>query len=159
MSDIKTWRERCETHPDHQGGIITEGMIQARIREEVEDLRAEVERLTQGTEVSRLRAEVERLRKRCDWMLHNGGTWCDEWPKEWVPGLHGPLILWLSARIDAALAPTVQPAATTYHESPRCTHCGENRLFCYEQREKFGEDGKCCPVCDHRTTDNSEASQ
>ena len=48
-------------------------------------------------------AEVAALRKRCDWMLHNGGTWCDEWPKEWVPGIHGPLIPWLSKRIDAAL--------------------------------------------------------
>ena len=42
---IPTWRERCDTHPDHNG-VVTSGMIYARMTEEIEDLRAEVERLT-----------------------------------------------------------------------------------------------------------------
>jgi hypothetical protein len=32
-------------HPDHQSGMISEGMIRARMAEEIADLRAEVERL------------------------------------------------------------------------------------------------------------------
>lgn len=45
MSDIKTWIERCDEHPDHQSGMISDGMIRARMCEEIEDLRAENERL------------------------------------------------------------------------------------------------------------------
>lgn len=36
---IKTWQQRCEEHPDHDG-IVSEGMIQARMQEEIEELRA-----------------------------------------------------------------------------------------------------------------------
>lgn len=36
---IKTWRERCEEHPDHQSGMITGSMIQARMQEEIDELR------------------------------------------------------------------------------------------------------------------------
>ena len=45
MEDIPTWRERAMAHPDHQSGMISEGMIRARMAEEIADLRAEVERL------------------------------------------------------------------------------------------------------------------
>ena len=45
MSDIPTWHERAMRHPDHQTGMVSEGMIRARMAEEIEDLRAEVERL------------------------------------------------------------------------------------------------------------------
>ena len=43
--EIKTWVERCNDHPDHQTGMISHSMIQTRMQEEIEDLRAEVERL------------------------------------------------------------------------------------------------------------------
>jgi hypothetical protein len=36
---IKTWNERCEEHPDHQERIISERMIQARMQEEIDELR------------------------------------------------------------------------------------------------------------------------
>jgi hypothetical protein len=36
---IKTWAERCEDHPDHDG-IVTEAMIRQRMQEEIDDLRA-----------------------------------------------------------------------------------------------------------------------
>ena len=36
---IKTWRQRCEEHPDHDG-IVSDGMIQARMQEEIDELRA-----------------------------------------------------------------------------------------------------------------------
>ena len=35
---IKTWRQRCEEHPDHDG-IVSEGMVQARMQEEIDELR------------------------------------------------------------------------------------------------------------------------
>jgi hypothetical protein len=36
---IKTWQQRCEEHPDHDG-IVSDGMIQARMQEEIDELRA-----------------------------------------------------------------------------------------------------------------------
>lgn len=41
---IKTWVERCEEHPDHNG-IVSERMIKARMQEEIDELREEYERL------------------------------------------------------------------------------------------------------------------
>ena len=43
MKHIKTWYERCEEHPDHQERIITERMIQARMQEEIDELRQALE--------------------------------------------------------------------------------------------------------------------
>ena len=40
MSKIKTWNERCEEHPDHQTGMVSNSMIQARMQEEIDELRA-----------------------------------------------------------------------------------------------------------------------
>jgi hypothetical protein len=42
MTIIKTWRERCEEHPDHEG-IVTERMIRARMQEEIDELRQAIE--------------------------------------------------------------------------------------------------------------------
>ena len=39
---IKTWRQRCEEHPDHDG-IVSEAMIQARMQEEIDELRDALE--------------------------------------------------------------------------------------------------------------------
>ena len=41
--DIKFFSERCEEHPDHQSGMITNKMIQQRLHEEVDELRAYIE--------------------------------------------------------------------------------------------------------------------
>lgn len=35
---IRTWEARAKAHPDHQG-IVTNAMIQARMQEEIDDLR------------------------------------------------------------------------------------------------------------------------
>ncbi len=59
MSGIPTWHQRAMAHPDHQSGMISEGMIRARMCEEIDDLRAEVERLT--SELKKARTEVENL--------------------------------------------------------------------------------------------------
>ena len=42
-SDIKTFNERCNSHPDHQEGMVTEEMLRERLHEEVEELRAHIE--------------------------------------------------------------------------------------------------------------------
>jgi polyhydroxyalkanoate synthesis regulator protein len=39
---IKTWEERCVEHPDHQSGMVSYAMIQARMQEEIDELRAAV---------------------------------------------------------------------------------------------------------------------
>ena len=39
---IKTWRQRCEEHPDHDG-IVSDAMIQARMQEEIDELRDALE--------------------------------------------------------------------------------------------------------------------
>ena len=38
VKTIKTWQQRCEEHPDHNG-IVSDGMIQARMQEEINELR------------------------------------------------------------------------------------------------------------------------
>ena len=43
MKHIKTWNERCEEHPDHQTGMISERMIQERMQEEIDELRQALE--------------------------------------------------------------------------------------------------------------------
>jgi len=41
--DIKTFSERCEEHPDHQDGIVSNLMLVQRMHEEIEELRAYIE--------------------------------------------------------------------------------------------------------------------
>ena len=41
--DIKNFVERCNSHPDHQKGMITGHMLKERLHEEVEELREYVE--------------------------------------------------------------------------------------------------------------------
>ena len=41
-TNIKTWAERCEEHPAHSG-IVSERMIQARMQEEIDELRERLE--------------------------------------------------------------------------------------------------------------------
>ena len=41
--DIKDFNQRCEEHPAHQTGMIGEHMIQARLSEEIDELRAYIE--------------------------------------------------------------------------------------------------------------------
>jgi hypothetical protein len=41
--DIKMFSERCEEHPDHQSGMITNSMIQQRLHEEIDELREYIE--------------------------------------------------------------------------------------------------------------------
>ena len=63
--DIKDFSQRCEEHPDHQTGMISERMIQQRLNEEIDELRAYIEtKQEQGEPVA--------------WaMLHDNGAFID----------------------------------------------------------------------------------
>ena len=41
--DIKDFYQRCEEHPDHQNGMISNSMIQERLNEEIDELRQYIE--------------------------------------------------------------------------------------------------------------------
>lgn len=41
--DIRYFSQRCEEHPDHQSGMVTDMMIRERLEEEIDDLRAYIE--------------------------------------------------------------------------------------------------------------------
>ena len=44
--DIKFFSERCEEHPDHQTGMISESMLKQRLHEEIDELRKYIEQRT-----------------------------------------------------------------------------------------------------------------
>jgi hypothetical protein len=44
--DIKEFSQRCEFHPDHQSGMISNSMIQQRLHEEIDELREYIEQRT-----------------------------------------------------------------------------------------------------------------
>jgi hypothetical protein len=41
--DIKDFNQRCEEHPDHQSGMISNAMIIQRLHEEIDELREFIE--------------------------------------------------------------------------------------------------------------------
>lgn len=41
--DIKDFNRRCETHPDHQTGMVSNEMLLRRLHEEIEELRSFIE--------------------------------------------------------------------------------------------------------------------
>jgi lantibiotic modifying enzyme len=43
--DIKYFSQRCEEHPDHQSGMISNSMLQQRLHEEIDELREYIEQL------------------------------------------------------------------------------------------------------------------
>ena len=45
--DIKDYAERCEEHPDHEG-IVSHQMVLERLFEEIEELRAYIETELKG---------------------------------------------------------------------------------------------------------------
>jgi hypothetical protein len=60
MTMIKTWRERCEEHPDHEG-IVTEQMIRNRMQEEIDELRQAIEQAETREWVGLTDEEKEKL--------------------------------------------------------------------------------------------------
>lgn len=47
MINIPTWTERCEVHPGHQSGMVTNAMIQMKMQEEIDDLREALSELAE----------------------------------------------------------------------------------------------------------------
>ena len=76
VEHIKTWRERCEEHPDHQERIISERMIQERMQEEIDELRQALIMFQHSTKI--FGPGLEEL-------LNSAGFYRK---REWV-GLHG----------------------------------------------------------------------
>ena len=73
MKRIKTWSERCEEHPDHQTGMISERMIQARMQEEIDELRQALETeqepvawISEGGDVSRSKRYMDEMGFKCN---------------------------------------------------------------------------------------------
>jgi hypothetical protein len=50
---IKDFNTRCEEHPDHQSGMVTNAMIQQRLHEEIDELRDYIEQAEKQEPVSR----------------------------------------------------------------------------------------------------------
>ena len=48
--DIKDFNTRCDDHPAHQEGVISNGMLIDRLMEEVEELRAYIEDMKRHTD-------------------------------------------------------------------------------------------------------------
>ena len=61
MKRIKTWNERCEEHPDHQTGMISERMIQERMQEEIDELR---QALVDANDTSQERVDEKAKREQ-----------------------------------------------------------------------------------------------
>jgi hypothetical protein len=48
MTEVKTWQQRCEEHPDTPIGMQWYEVVQARMREEIEELRAALDKRTRN---------------------------------------------------------------------------------------------------------------
>jgi hypothetical protein len=60
--NIKDFNQRCEEHPDHQTGMISHGMIQQRLQEEIDELREYIEAKQEQ------RSDSEQLGEPVAWM-------------------------------------------------------------------------------------------
>jgi len=65
MTMIKTWRERCEEHPDHEG-IVSEQMIRCRMQEEIDELRQAIEQAETRKWVGLTDEEIDKAVKSCN---------------------------------------------------------------------------------------------
>lgn len=62
MNRIKTWRERCEEHRDHDG-IVSDGMIMALMQEEIGELRAALEQADQAQPVAWMCSDASLMQR------------------------------------------------------------------------------------------------
>ena len=83
---IKTWQERCEEHPDHEG-IVSEGVIRARMQEEIDELRQALAQQEQEP-VAWLWKNIDGHQVLTDDPDYADGTWTPLYTappkKEWV---------------------------------------------------------------------------
>ena len=67
--DIKEFSKRCDEHPDHQDGMISNSMIQQRLHEEIYELRKYLEREWVGLTLE----DMQDLNVSKDWL--DGARW------------------------------------------------------------------------------------
>ena len=67
--DIKEFSKRCDEHPDHQDGMISNSMIQTRLHEEIYELRKYLEREWVGLTLE----DMQDLNVSKDWI--DGARW------------------------------------------------------------------------------------
>ena len=67
--DIKEFSKRCDEHPDHQDGMISNSMIQQRLHEEIYELRKYLEREWVGLTLE----DMQDLNVSKDWI--DGARW------------------------------------------------------------------------------------
>ena len=77
---IKTWQQRCEEHPDHEG-IVIEQMIRERMQEEIDELRQALAQHVDAVNMSQKRVD-ETVKGKHEPV---GG--------EWVPCVKLPVIV------------------------------------------------------------------
>ena len=70
---IKTWQQRCEGHPDHEG-IVTEQMIRERMQEEIDELRQALAQHVDKVDISeeRVHKTEKSIHEPVAW-IHDGG--------------------------------------------------------------------------------------
>ena len=113
--DIKFFSERCEEHPDHQTGMVSHQMIQDRLSEEVDELRAYIE-----SQLAQPEQEPVAIRYDFDgygYKYMDSGSGSD-----WQKRVQG------------------EPLYTTPKIEVGCAECGVNgghALYCVECAEKF----------------------
>jgi hypothetical protein len=80
-NQIKTWVQRCEEHPAHQSGMVSHSMIQQRMQEEIDDLRAALVQQEQEKPMNECNHEYEldfrssiHICKHCGTMRSNRPT-------------------------------------------------------------------------------------
>lgn len=50
---IKTWQQRCNEHPAHRSGMVSWQMMQDRMQEEIDELRAQLEKASRLVKILR----------------------------------------------------------------------------------------------------------
>ena len=111
--DIKDFNTRCEEHPDHQTGMVTNAMIQQRLYEEIDELRDYIEQAEKQEPVawmtnSEQDVTAEFLFSHVQTPMHNIPLYEAPPRKEWV-GLTGEELAQLT--IDNIGHPTRLTAA------------------------------------------------
>ena len=114
--DIKFFSERCEEHPDHQTGMVSHQMIQDRLSEEVDELRAYIE-----SQLAQPEQEPVAIRYDFDgygYKYMDSGSGSD-----WQKRVQGELLYTAPPQIKVGCA--------------ECGVGGGHALYCVECAEKF----------------------
>ena len=135
--DIKFFSERCEEHPDHQTGMVSHQMIQDRLSEEVDELRAYIEsQLAQPDQEYHRGDRLICLETEEYCVIHISGT-----DRQWVkfPDSH------IGVYTNEQVAELFELLPKELEQKPvvGCAECGVNgnhALYCVACAEKYLED-------------------